>query len=128
MMTDLLQLALDAHGGLAVWHSIRQIDVQLSISGGLWKVKGHGDGLPDISMKIDVREPKLAISPFKAPGQVGHFRPDRVWIEHDGAVLEQRSSPEIHLSGTCERRHRTIFMNYISRGTLSGITSRRRSF
>jgi hypothetical protein len=98
-MSELLQLALAAHGGLEVWNTFRQIEVQLSISGSLWKIKGHPDGLPDISMKIDVREPKLAISPFKGPGQVGHFRPNRVWIEHDGAVLEQRSSPRDSFAG-----------------------------
>ena len=92
-MSDLLQLAVDAQGGFAVWRSIRQIDVQLSISGGLWKVKGHPEGLPNISMRIDTQRPKLAIWPFKGVGDIGNFTPDQVWIEHDGMILEQRSSP-----------------------------------
>jgi hypothetical protein len=99
IVTDLLQLALDAQGGFAVWRSIRQIDVQLSISGGLWKVKGRPDGLPNISMRIDAQQPKLAIWPFKGAGNIGHFTPDRVWIEHDGMMLEQRSSPRDSFAG-----------------------------
>jgi hypothetical protein len=99
IVTDLLQLALDAQGGLAVWRSIRQIDVQLSISGGLWKVKGRPDGLPNISMQIDTQQPKLAIWPFKGVGDIGHFTPDQVWIEHDGMILEQRSSPRDSFAG-----------------------------
>jgi hypothetical protein len=39
-MKDLLTRALDAHGGLSRWREIEAFQLKVSISGGLWRLKG----------------------------------------------------------------------------------------
>ena len=38
-MIPLLELALDAHGGLTRWRQVKSIDLKLSIGGPLWHAK-----------------------------------------------------------------------------------------
>lgn len=40
-MTDLLEMAVAAHGGLERWSAVKTIDVDLSITGAVWYVKGR---------------------------------------------------------------------------------------
>ena len=44
-MIPLLDLALDAHGGLTRWRQVKSIDLKLSIGGQLWHAKGLPQGL-----------------------------------------------------------------------------------
>ncbi|MGA8332178.1 MAG: hypothetical protein WB777_23250 [Mycobacterium sp.] len=40
-MSDLLEVAVSAHGGLGRWDSVTSIDVAASITGATWFVKGR---------------------------------------------------------------------------------------
>ena len=40
-MSDLLALAVVAHGGLDRWHSYRTVSLELSVGGALWDLKGQ---------------------------------------------------------------------------------------
>jgi hypothetical protein len=42
-MSGLLDRVVDAHGRLERWREVQYLDVQLSVSGGLYKIKGHPD-------------------------------------------------------------------------------------
>ncbi len=46
-MIPLLELALDAHGGLTRWRLVKSIDLKLSIGGQLWHAKGLPQGLSE---------------------------------------------------------------------------------
>jgi hypothetical protein len=48
-MNELLELALSAHGGLERWREVQTIDLKLSITGGLFRIKGFPEGLPNVS-------------------------------------------------------------------------------
>jgi hypothetical protein len=50
-MGGLLNRAVDAHEGLERWREVRYLDVQLSVSGGLFQIKGHPEGLRDVIMR-----------------------------------------------------------------------------
>src|SRR6476620_9189246 len=50
--SSLLNRAVDAHGGLERWREVRYLDVRLSVSGGLFQIKGHPEGLHDVFMRI----------------------------------------------------------------------------
>jgi hypothetical protein len=39
--SGLLNRVVDAHGGLECWRKVQYLDVWLSVSGGLYKIKGH---------------------------------------------------------------------------------------
>ena|ERR1700745_3056458 len=51
-MTDLLEMAVAAHGGLERWSTINTIDVDLSITGAVWYVKGRPNVLKNITMQV----------------------------------------------------------------------------
>jgi hypothetical protein len=66
-MSGLLDLAVDAHGGLERWREVRQLDVRLSVSPGLYQIKGHPEGLHDAIMRIEAQRPAVSVVPFGRP-------------------------------------------------------------
>ncbi len=66
-MNELLELALGAHGGLERWREVQTIDLKLSITGGLFRIKGFPEGLPNVSMHIEAQRESV-----KFRGQGGH--------------------------------------------------------
>jgi hypothetical protein len=66
-MSGLLDRAVDAHGGLERWREARQLDVWLSVSGGLYQIKGHPEGLHDAIMRIEAQRPAVSVVPFGRP-------------------------------------------------------------
>ena len=56
-----VELALNAHGGLDRWRQVRSLHVKRSLTGGLHRIKGYLDGLPNIAMRIDARQPVASL-------------------------------------------------------------------
>lgn len=93
-MTDLLDLAIEAHGGLARWREVKRLQMDMSISGALLSRKGLPQGLPNISVTVEPAEQRVSIRPFSGPGRVGHYSPDRLWItDAEGQVAAERTAP-----------------------------------
>ena len=80
-MSSLLDRAVDAHGGMERWRKLTRLDVRLSVSGSLFEIKDHPEGLHDVVVHINPQRPAVTICPFERPDCRGHFTPDRVWIE-----------------------------------------------
>src|SRR4029077_9006057 len=74
-MNELLELALSAHGGLERWREVQTIDLKLSITGGLFRIKGFPEGLPNVSMHIEAQRPAVNITPYKTSDGRGYFTP-----------------------------------------------------
>ena len=66
-MSGLLDRAVDVHGGLERWREVRQLDLRLSVSGGLYQIKGHPEGLHDAIMRIEAQRPAVSVVPFGRP-------------------------------------------------------------
>jgi hypothetical protein len=93
-MTDLLNMAVEAHGGLDRWSAVKTIDVELSITGAIWHVKGRPDVLRDISMRVEAGRERV-VTTFADKDVRTTFEPDRVMIEQkDGTLIENRDNPE----------------------------------
>jgi hypothetical protein len=76
------------------WKKVSQVAVTVSISGGLWTLKGYPQGLPNITMTIDASMPSVQMTPYLNPTNTGHFEADRVWItDSAGNILDDRTSP-----------------------------------
>jgi hypothetical protein len=91
-MTDLLALAVEAHGGLERWNTVKSIDVELSITGAIWQVKGRPDVLRTIAMRVEVEQERV-VTTFADKDVRTTFEPDRVLIERkDGTLIESRSA------------------------------------
>jgi hypothetical protein len=98
--SSLLNRAVDAHGGLERWREVRYLDVRLSVSGGLFQIKGQPEGLHDVFMRIQTQRPAVTIVPFGRPDCRGHFTPTRVWIEdRECRVVEERADPRASFAG-----------------------------
>jgi hypothetical protein len=99
IMSDLLDLAIRAHGGLDRWRAIRTLDVEFSLTGRLWNIKGHPHGLRNVSLHMLAHQPVVALTPFAGSGR-GGFTADRVWIEDaQGKILEERNAPRASFAG-----------------------------
>jgi hypothetical protein len=99
MMNDLLQKAVDAHGGLKRWTEISSLTVAASLTGAIWFVKSQGDYLKDVVMIVDTRKEQMTTD---FPGQDKRFlfTPERLVMEkRDGTLIEARDNPEISFEG-----------------------------
>jgi hypothetical protein len=93
-MSDLLNMAVEAHGGLARWSAVKTIEVELSITGAIWYVKGRPNVLRDIAMRVDADQERV-VTTFADKDVRTTFAPDRVLIEKkDGTLIENRDEPE----------------------------------
>jgi hypothetical protein len=93
-MSDLRDIVIEAHGGLARWTNFRTIDGDMSVTGTLWDRKGWPDGLKDVHVTADIGEQRISYSPFTAEGLRGVYSPDRVAIGRaDGTEIKSRTNP-----------------------------------
>jgi hypothetical protein len=93
-MSDLLDLAVQAHGGLDRWRQIRSIRVIASITGAIWFVKGRGDVLKDVVLTADTNAERLEVE-FPGQNRRAIFEPARIVIEAlDGMLITERDNPE----------------------------------
>jgi len=98
-MNELLNLAVNAHGGLARWNKVKSVKIAASITGAIWFVKGKGDALKNIVMTIDAKVERL-VTDFPGQDKRSIFEPDHVAIEKaDGTLIESRDNPEESFKG-----------------------------
>src|SRR5271156_5057635 len=98
-MSDLLEVAVSAHGGLDRWDSVTSIDVAASITGTTWFVKGKGDALKNVRFEVDTTRELLTMD-FVGQDKRSIFEPSCVVIQRgDGAVIDSRDAPERSFDG-----------------------------
>src|ERR1700730_12080825 len=78
IVSDLLELAMSAHGGLDRWREIKTLDLRMSLTGNLFRIKGYPEGVPNVLMHVDTQRIAVDTSPWAGVGTVGQFCPDRV--------------------------------------------------
>ena len=78
---ELLDLALQyARRSRTLASSANPYNVSVSVTGGLFRLKGYPEGMPNVNMKIDARRPAVSITPYGAAG--------RSWFFHAGSCLD----------------------------------------
>jgi hypothetical protein len=58
-MSNLLDVAVKAHGGLERWNKVKSVKVAAAITGAIWFVKSKGDALKNVVMTIDTKKERL---------------------------------------------------------------------
>jgi hypothetical protein len=100
-MSDLLELAIAAHGGWERWQQLRRIVAHVSVGGTIWQVKGWPDALADARFEIDPHTQRT--EQHAAQGNAarhGIYEPERtVLLSDDGKVIEQRAAPRKSFAG-----------------------------
>jgi hypothetical protein len=90
---ELLELALSAHGGLDRWRAIRSITATINVSGAVFALKGHPEGLGGpVQATADTSAPRTTFTPFPG-GEQGVFEPDRVTLTKAGGETQTRTDP-----------------------------------
>jgi hypothetical protein len=98
-MTELLNQALKAHGGLDRWNKVKAIKVAASITGAIWYVKGKADFLKNVILTVETRKERVTVE-FPGQDKRAIFEPNRVVIETvDGTLIEARDNPEDSFAG-----------------------------
>src|SRR5258708_33979640 len=99
-MSDLAALAMDAHGGLDRWRTLKTISARLFQGGVLWPLKGQDGVLSDVDITVDLRREGASHRPFGAADRHTSFQPDRGAIgTSDGGGLEERFIPRQPFEG-----------------------------
>ena len=99
-MADLLDFAIEAHGGLARFESFSALEADLVQGGVLWALKGKPTVLEHAHVRIDLAIEHASHSPFAPTRNHSNFTPDRVTIETpEGEVVEELLDPRASFAG-----------------------------
>lgn len=92
-MSDLLDLVLDAHGGLERWRQVRRLIVYAQVGGGTWGRCGR-ERVLSAHIELDPHAQRLVFHGYPAPDRRGVFDVSRTAIETaDGEVIDERTDP-----------------------------------
>lgn len=98
-MKNLLELALDAHGGLKRWSQLKALTADLSVTGALWQLKGQAGALQQIRIEAELQRQKLTTH-FRGQNKLTTFTPDSVTLQTEGGrVLQSRANPRSSFAG-----------------------------
>jgi hypothetical protein len=93
-MADLLDLVLEAHGGLDRWRRVRAVRARLDLTGPTFVALGQGTTLVGVGVEVRVHEQRTVFTDFTGIGRRGVYTPDLVTVtEEDGTVVAQRAAP-----------------------------------
>jgi hypothetical protein len=99
-MSELLDLAIDAHGGIDRWDSFSAVAFDLVTAGQLWDIKGIGQDGTRRHVLAALHTEELSLAPFGQPTWRMVFTPSRVAIEaDDGSVMAERLDPRASFAG-----------------------------
>lgn len=99
-MTELLDLALAAHGGRERWQRATTIHARAVVGGIALPRRGQGELFADTDVTLDVQRQHAVFAGFTGPGRRGVFTPGRVAVEDaDGTVLRERHRPRAAFDG-----------------------------
>jgi hypothetical protein len=93
-VSDLLQLAIDAHGGEERWRALDALTLRYRAGGLAFAMKMRGLGAKPFEAEVDTREPRAVLRSFPKPGRRGVLEGGAVRIETEaGEVVAERARP-----------------------------------
>lgn len=113
-MNDLLNLAINAHGGLDRWRTFYTCSAHLIVGGILWQIKGHAGVIEEVDVKVNLLEQKVSHIP--GPTWRTAYSPDRVAIETvNGDIIEELYNPRASFAGhTLESKWSNLQLAYFA--------------
>src|SRR5262245_56335448 len=98
-MKDLLNFAVEAHGGLKRWSKVETVTVAASVTGEIWKVKSKLDYLKNVMFDVETKREHVT-GDFLGQDKLSFFEPTRVEIKRrDGTIIASRDDPEASFRG-----------------------------
>ncbi len=114
-MSDLLQRAVAAHGGLDRFNQFQTVSASLVNGGALWSVKGQA-GVLNAHVTVNLHQEHASFALSTLPNRRAVFTPERVAIEtNEGGVVAERANPRAAFAGhTLETPWDTLDRFYFS--------------
>jgi hypothetical protein len=98
-MNALLDLTIEAHGGLDRWNKVTSIKIGASITGAIWYVKGQVHVLRDVVINAETKRERLTME-FPGRNKRTIFEPDRVVVQTaKGEGITARDDPKKSFEG-----------------------------
>ena len=98
-MNDLLELAVEAHGGLKRWSQLTAVKANVSITGELWRLKAQPEALKNVVVEAQLKRQQLTTHLIGKSRRLV-FTPDRVAIQSESGILgEVRDDPRSAFQG-----------------------------
>jgi len=94
-MPPIIDLAIDAHGGLKRWSRVEKVSACFCPSGLALTLRGQ-DAFSHRSTRVtvDASDQRVSFDPFLEPGHVGRYTPDRTVVARaDGSIVEELVNP-----------------------------------
>src|SRR5512137_143413 len=97
---QILNEAIEAHGGMAYWNSLEALDVVMSAKGFLFTAK-HRPILDRVRMRCATREPRFSFFDFPKPGQTSELigNAEVRILDSEGKVISRRENPRAAFHG-----------------------------
>jgi len=114
-MGDLLDIAINAHGGLDRWNKVSTIRIDASITGAIWLVRGKPDVLKDVVITAETKQERLTME-IRGQRKRSVFEPNHVVIQNDqGQPIVERHNPRRSFEGqTLETPWDDVHVAYFS--------------
>jgi hypothetical protein len=97
-MNELLNLALEAHGGLERWDKVQSVSMVGSITGAIWYLKSKPNYLNNVIMTADAKTERV-VTEFPGQGKRSIFEPNRIVVQKLDGTVEARDNPEKSFEG-----------------------------
>jgi hypothetical protein len=93
-MSDLLGLAVAAHGGVARWNRFRALQARIAIRGAIFEAKRIAGLQDDVTYEAQIHEERVTVDRFGGPNRRLRFLPNRLTLESfEGDIIEARDNP-----------------------------------
>jgi hypothetical protein len=77
-MSDLLELAVAAHGGLARWNRFRTLQARMAIHGAIFEAKLIAGLQDDVTYEVQIHEERVMVDRFAGTNRRLRFLPNRL--------------------------------------------------
>lgn len=99
-MNKLLEITMNAHGGIENFKKFDTVTARLMCGGVLWSMVGHPGSVDDIYVTSHTKKEAVSHYPFLKPDWHTSFTPDQVSIlDSKGTILEKLSNPRKSFEG-----------------------------
>jgi hypothetical protein len=116
VMSDLLELAVAAHGGLARWKRFRVLRAKMAIRGTIFEAKRIAGLQDDVTYEVQLREERVTVDRFGGPNRRLRFLPSRLVLESfAGDIIDTRDNPRDAFKGhTADLPWDALHLGYFS--------------
>src|SRR5271168_3586406 len=91
-MSELLNIAIAAHGGLERWKRFRTLQAKMAIRGAIFEAKRIAGLQDDVIYKVQLHEEQVTVDRFGGPNL--RLLPNRLTLESfEGDIIEARDNP-----------------------------------